>query len=189
MPDKFGVFSVEERGHRFSVPLATSIVDFYRAHCKTGVPIFDYGCGDGSYVDFFIKENIAAIGIEGDTRGISAPSIQRNLCEPTGIGMRRFSVSLEVGEHIPPEYTGVFLANVTANAEYVALSWAVPGQTGLGHVNCMDNELVVFLMHQAGFVLMVAETIAARRSIPEGDGCSWFKNTFFFFKSSDKIPV
>ena len=103
--------------------------------------------------------------------------------------MRRFSVSLEVGEHIPPEYMGVFLANLTANAEYVALSWAVPGQAGLGHVNCMDNGLVVHLMHQSGFVLMEKETLAARRSIPENGECPWFKNTFFFFKSSDKIHV
>lgn len=182
MPDQYGVFTTSERGHRFCMPLAESIASFHSSHCRD-LPIVDYGCGDGSYVNFFYRYGILAVGIEGNIQHIHAPVIEQNLCILRPIKARKFSVSLEVGEHIPCEYSDVFLRNITHEAQYVALSWAIRGQIGLGHVNCMDNDEIVERMQALGFSVMQNETLQARNAISHEDMCPWFKNTFFFFKN------
>jgi len=182
MPDSFGIFSPHERAHRFCEPVADAIGAFHRLYCPI-FPIIDYGCGDGSYVNFFLEKGILSIGIEGVSKDVKAPVIEHNLCNPLHLGTKRMSVSLEVAEHVPAEYAGVFLTNVTSGAEFVALSWAVRGQRGLGHVNCLDNHEVIAKLDHFGFDLMPEETTRARDSIPINDSCPWFKNTFFFFKS------
>lgn len=45
-------------------------------------------------------------------------------------------LSVEVGEHIPPEWEGVYLRNLHAhNCHGIILSWAAAGQRGQGHIN------------------------------------------------------
>jgi hypothetical protein len=182
MPDSFGIFSPHERAHRFCKPVADSIISFHHFRCPN-LPIVDYGCGDGSYVNSFLENGILAIGIEGISQDINAPVIEINLCEPVCFYTDRMSVSLEVAEHIPAKYMEVFLTTITRGAKFVALSWAIRGQHGLGHVNCLNNHEVIAQMQKMGFDIMIDETDKARASIPSNDSCPWFKNTFFFFKS------
>jgi hypothetical protein len=50
-------------------------------------------------------------------------------------------LSLEVAEHIPPQYTDNFLRNVRCRAKLGAVvSWALPGQGGHHHVNNLSEE-------------------------------------------------
>ena len=45
-------------------------------------------------------------------------------------------ISLEVALHIPEKYEAVYLDNILRHAkEGIILSWAVPGQRGLSHIN------------------------------------------------------
>ena len=45
-------------------------------------------------------------------------------------------ICMEVAEHIPREFEHVFLLNLVASAQKgVLLSWGLPGQNGIGHVN------------------------------------------------------
>jgi hypothetical protein len=61
-------------------------------------------------------------------------------------------MSLEVGEHIPPNRMAAFLNTVTVHARTgVVLSWATPGQTGTGHVNELDSRVIRGEMAQRGF--------------------------------------
>ena len=51
--------------------------------------------------------------------------------------------SLEVAEHIPLENEEAYLDNCCKLCEIgCILSWALPGQGGLGHVNEQPNEYV-----------------------------------------------
>ena len=47
-------------------------------------------------------------------------------------------VSLEVGEHINPVHTDVFVDNLCTHSDAILFSAAVPGQGGLSHVNEQD---------------------------------------------------
>jgi hypothetical protein len=62
--------------------------------------------------------------------------IRADLSAPLNLG-RRFdlAISLEVAEHLPPEAAEGFVKTLTSAAPIVAFSAAVPGQTGVNHLN------------------------------------------------------
>ena len=61
-------------------------------------------------------------------------------------------ISLEVAEHIPEKYEAVYLDNILRHAkEGIILSWAVPGQGGLSHINNKPIEYVSKVMRENGF--------------------------------------
>ena len=64
-------------------------------------------------------------------------------------------LSLEVAEHIPPQYTDHYLRNIRCSCTVGAvLSWARPSQTGgLGHVNTKHQEDAIKAMNRWGFVV------------------------------------
>ena len=61
-----------------------------------------------------------------------------------------WTLSLEVAEHVPPELTGGFVANVVAARCGTFLSWAPPGQVGSGHVNLRPAAAVAHLLRRQG---------------------------------------
>ena len=69
-------------------------------------------------------------------------------------------LSLEVAEHIPPEYTDHYLRNICCSCTVGAvLSWARPSQTGgLGHVNTKHQEDAIKAMERWGFRVDVDAT-------------------------------
>jgi len=90
-------------------------------------------------------------------------------------------ISLEVGEHIPKEHMATYLDNVTYHGtQYLITSWAVRGQEGFGHVNCLDNHEIIPEFEKRGFELMEKETEDARSVIE--DKAHWFKKTILIFK-------
>jgi hypothetical protein len=75
-------------------------------------------------------------------------------------------LSLEVAEHIPPEFTDHYVRNVRCSAEIGAVvSWAVPSQTGgLGHVNTKETKDAMAAMMRWGFVVDEEATKAVQGS-------------------------
>ena len=63
-------------------------------------------------------------------------------------------LTLEVGEHIPPQFMDTFLSNVVRHARHgVVMSWARPGQTRPGepaHPNEVSNIRVIAEMKKLG---------------------------------------
>lgn len=69
-----------------------------------------------------------------------------------GIPLYDWIISLEVAEHIPKEFELVYLDNIFRHAkEGIILSWAVPGQGGLQHINNKPLEYVIHVMEENGF--------------------------------------
>ena len=65
-----------------------------------------------------------------------------------------FVLSLEVAEHIPRQYESTYLDNLCRHARMgIILSWAVPGQGGLSHVNNRPLHYVSSRMKERGFGL------------------------------------
>jgi SAM-dependent methyltransferase len=149
--------------------------------------VTDFGCGLGEYLAKLSPIVNNAIGVEG-----SIPKqakfeyiIQGDLT--TDLKSKAFTsdlvISLEVGEHIPAEFMGVYLDNITNHsAKYLITSWAVRGQAGFGHVNCLDNNEIVPEFEKRGFKLLEKETEKARLVIE--DKAHWFRNTLFIFKNN-----
>jgi hypothetical protein len=149
--------------------------------------VTDFGCGLGEYLSKLSPIVNNAIGVEG-----SIPKqakfeyiIEGDLT--TDLKSKAFTsdlvISLEVGEHIPAEFMGVYLDNITNHsAKYLITSWAVRGQAGFGHVNCLDNNEIVPEFENRGFKLLEKETEKARLVIE--DKAHWFRNTLFIFKNN-----
>jgi hypothetical protein len=90
---------------------------------------------------------------------------------------------LEVGEHIPAKYESVFLDNLARHCNSrMVLSWAVPGQNGIGHVNCRPNEWVLEQMIKRGFTFNEHQTTYLRCNIEQH--VAYFAQTLMVF---DKI--
>ena len=149
--------------------------------------VTDFGCGLGEYLAKLSPIVNNAIGVEG-----SIPKqakfeyiIEGDLT--TDLKSKAFTsdlvISLEVGEHIPAEFMGVYLDNITNHsAKYLITSWAVRGQAGFGHVNCLDNAEIIPEFEKRGFKLLEKETEKARLVIE--DKAHWFRNTLFIFKNN-----
>jgi SAM-dependent methyltransferase len=149
--------------------------------------VTDFGCGLGEYLSKLSPIVNNAIGVEGSIPKAAKFEyiIQGDLT--TDLKSKAFTsdlvISLEVGEHIPAEFMGVYLDNITNHsAKYLITSWAVRGQAGFGHVNCLDNAEIIPEFENRGFKLLEKETEKARLIIE--DKAHWFRNTLFVFKNN-----
>lgn len=175
-----GIFTIEEAkdGHYFNEGLALLLLDIF----PTDVPIVDYGCGPGRYVEFLRKYKYKVIGIEG-TPLLDLPKgvLVTDLTQPIIAMEKTNTLCLEVGEHIPKEFEEVFLNNITQMCDSkLVISWAVPGQGGVRHVNEKTNEEVAMLMGRLGFYINDDQTYYLRLNF-DHTKTPWFKNTLMVF--------
>ena len=82
-------------------------------------------------------------------------------------------ISLEVAEHIPKEFESTYLDNIVRHAvEGIIISWAIPGQDGVQHINNQPFYYVAFALAKLGFTHRVTEThrcrCRSRRRAPAG---------------------
>lgn len=104
--------------------------------------VLDVGCGEGHWLAEFKRHGCEVVGLDGphvqrDRLAIDpAEFVAVDLAHPPVPG-RRFdlALSLEVGEHLPPESARYYVASLVASAPVVVFSAAIPGQGGNGHVN------------------------------------------------------
>lgn len=167
--------------HAFDAPLAYCIVNFLKD--KDLKSILDLGCGNGSYVRYFSQNNLQSDGYDGNP---FTPEITNGLCGIADLS-KAFVLenqydcvmSLEVGEHIPKFYEEIFIGNIIRNAkDLVILSWAVPGQGGHGHVNCLENSYIKALMKEYGF----ENRLHAENILRQVSSLNWFKGTLMVFQ-------
>ena len=63
-------------------------------------------------------------------------------------------ISVEVAEHIPPEFETIYVENLVRHAkEGIILSWSRIGQGGLSHVNNRDPDYVKMKLESYGFYI------------------------------------
>ena len=146
--------------------------------------IRDFGCGLGNYLkdlqDYGYNQ---LVGFEADPpkERVFDHIIKQDLTIPFEISPKGNVISLEVGEHIPSEFMDTYLDNIcNACNNYLITSWAIRGQAGFGHVNCLDNHEIIPHIRKRGFEFLANETIDVR-SI-NLDEAPWFKNTLLIFK-------
>ena len=148
----------------------------------------DLGCGLGNYLNDLRNNGFTKLnGYEGDPSpkskfGFIFKCDLTKKLKDINIGN---IISLEVGEHIPAEFMDIYLDNITNNCDnYLITSWAIRGQEGFGHVNCLNNEEIIPLIEKRGFTYLKEESESARSVIK--DNTWWFKNTILIFKKNEQ---
>lgn len=171
--------------HVYNVELSNWICNFLLKNSNKDEYVIDFGCGLGNYLDNLQSNEFPnLIGIEGDIpekKVFKGDMIKQDLTKPFNLGVKGTIISLEVAEHIPSEYTDIYLNNIDNHCnEYLIMSWAIRNQAGFGHVNCLNNDEVIKLLENRNYKLLSDATIDARNVIQ--NNAFWFKNTLLIFK-------
>jgi len=145
--------------------------------------LYDFGCGLGHYLKPLSDSGFTNLtGFEG-----AVPLhkefdniVAQDLTKPFTVSEKGNCLCLEVGEHIPARFEKIFLDNLTgACDDNLIMSWAVRGQDGEGHVNCLNNDEAIARVESRGFKYLTSESEAARNAVSD---YPWFKNTTLVFK-------
>lgn len=135
--------------------------------------LLDMGAGKGLYVRYWRSLGIDAHGVEGakNIANITKQRIQQaDLTQPfaaKGSVCKSYSwvTSFEVAEHIPAQLEKNILANLNCSARNgLIISWAKPGQHGIGHVNVHPEDRVVASMRHFNWMLDQRTTKELRRA-------------------------
>jgi len=160
--------------------LADAIVAFLKDHRAQSV--VDFGCGDGDYVNHFIKNGFKAVGYDGNpvTKLASGGTcFVQDLSIPVNFNKKfDWVMSLETGEHLPQKFERIFIENITRHVkEGLILSWAIKGQGGTGHFNEQNNDYIKSIFAEMGW----HNDLEAENHLREKAGIPWFKNTVMVF--------
>ena len=103
--------------------------------------VADLGCGCGVYSHLFKLKGAGVLSIDGalppPEHSFPVEIVVRDLTVPFENTWGKFDLALclEVAEHIPEDFSGVFLENLAAFSDRLIMSAAPPDQGGHHHVN------------------------------------------------------
>lgn len=109
-----------------------------------------------------------------------------DLTIPLNLPVSDWVMSLEVGEHVPSHLEGMMIRNLHAhNCRGIVLSWGVPGQNGLNHINLHDNEYLIDIFTQLGYVHDAKESNRFRdMSLTDSP---WFAKSFMVLRRQNPV--
>ncbi len=126
-----------ERNSKVASLMMPTIISMLQPH-----NMVDLGCGQGIFCAEAKKHGVEVLGIDGDYVDRKQLLINENeflaydLSKPLQLGKKfDLAISLEVAEHIKPEFADVFVDNLTNLSDTIVFSAAIPLQGGTNHVN------------------------------------------------------
>lgn len=164
--------------HQHSNRLLIKIMELFPKE----IPIVDLGCGHNFYVTVLNYAGYRAIGFDKVNLG-NVFFMEKDLTKKFPFYYKNEEqniISLEVGEHIPAEKASVYIDNLCMTTGDIILSWAIPGQAGVGHINCQSNEWVQAEMLKRNYMIDPEKTLQLRESVKDCH-CTWFRNTLMYF--------
>jgi hypothetical protein len=172
-------------GHGHDEGLAKALAVFFKNNKARD--IIDIGCGDGYYTKYLLNNNIKCDGYDGNP---NTELITDGLCcmfdftYPMAIAPYDWTLSLEVGEHIPKNFEDMFIKNlVDTNIYGAVVSWSIPEYGGDGHVNPRSNEYITNKFFDLGMYLDIESMDILRNSVAKyPTPCYWFSRTLFVFR-------
>ena len=169
---------------RVVVPLVFQFGDFKS--------VLDVGCGVGGWLKVFEELGVFdLVGVDGpwiENKKLMIHKEQiftRNLAEPLVLN-RAFDlvISLEVAEHLPLEKAQIFVNNLVSHGDVVLFSAAIPGQTGMHHLNKQWPSFWVELFDRCGFVVVDC----LRREIWDNPNVAWwYAQNIMFYVNRTKL--
>jgi SAM-dependent methyltransferase len=133
--------------------------------------VLDVGCGQGEWLAAFALDDSLGVDI-----AIEYPT---DLTEPLHLG-RTFDLvlCLETGEHLPEWAADTLVDSIVRHAGHVVFGAAVPGQLGLGHINCQPHQYWHEKFRARGYAMFDA----IRPSIENDARISpWYRNNMFLY--------
>jgi len=165
--------------------MADQIASFATARGYDSVT--DLGAGSGAYA-LHLQKYFKDIRCYDGNSAITTTS--HGLCSivdlslPQQLPASDLLYSLEVGEHIPKPRESNFLQTVAGGgSKAVILSWALPGQSGDGHVNCQPNDYIIGQMQKLSFNFDQSTTTDMRNYLASNSTCTHEINTPNFVKT------
>jgi len=170
--------------HTCSIRLTNWIINYLKDQKEKLT--YDFGCGNGQYLAKLRDAGFSnLVGFEGKIPVFKEfeDIRQQDLSVPFKLPQTGNCIFLEVAEHVPAVYEDTLLTNI-ANAcdDKLIMSWAVRGQGGWGHVNCINNDEAIVKVANRGFEYLPEDTASVRDSLSAVDDCHWFKNTTLIFR-------
>lgn len=171
-------------GHIYDKSLSKALIGFLKKN--NALNVADFGCGTGQYTKALVENGFECSGFDGNPNTVTLTDgfgKVLDLSIPFDLKKKYdWVLSLEVGEHIPEKFEGIFLNNLVCHAKNgIILSWAIPGQHGDGHVNCKTNRYIITQMKKRGWKNDKKSAIKLREQSTLG----WFKNTIMVFVLKD----
>ena len=184
MPTDTGIWEQHEANqyHDFSYRLAQYIGQYFPKNNH----VIDLGCGLATYLRYLHDIGFTDLtGVEGTKLNTFefGNIIVHDLSTPLELGKKGNVICLEVGEHIAKEYEDVVIDNICklcADDGFIIMSWAIPTQDGIGHVNCQHNIYILDKIVKKGFSLLLDDTLKVRGVVE--DRLNYFRNTLMVFK-------
>ena len=165
------------------------MVDMMKAEGVTSLS--DFGAGVGQYGRYF-KERLPALmyrgydgagDIEAYTQGFVSYT---DLTLPLEYPISEWVMSLEVGEHIPSQFEGVFVRNLHRhNCKGMVLSWAILGQGGENHINNHSNEYLRNILTQLNYTL--DDEFTKRLRNKNGKNLPWLVKSIMAFRRNRPV--
>ena len=160
----------------------------YLSRDKT-VPIYDFGCGPGNFLQVLSEAGFTRLtGYEGAPMAVERRAytriVEQDISVPFTVPEPGHVLCLEVLEHVPEPLLPAALDNIARAVElghHLIASWAVRGQTGVGHVSERDNYEAIAQIQARGLTLLEEATRQARSGDYGAQGCPWFNNTLLVF--------
>lgn len=183
--DQYGIFKKEYQEHRKYNRMSKSLITHISEYFNKDYPVYDFGCGNGEYLYELQKQGFTVFGYEG-TPGINEISVipitEHNLTIPLDKPKQTGNVMcIEVLEHIPKQYENVIVNTLIKHTkEKLVISWAVRGQSGVGHVNTQNSDYVIPLFESKGFLYNDEESRKWRYDASKD--FPWFANSLYAFR-------
>lgn len=126
--------------------------------------VTDFGCSTGVYVRELAHVGFQAIGIE-----YSEDAVKHAVCpfvewgditeSYDGIGICELGLCIEVAEHIPEDRSDDLIRFLIRHTKrWLVFSAAIPGQGGVGHVNCQTKTYWISKFEKRGWIVDHVET-------------------------------
>jgi glycosyltransferase involved in cell wall biosynthesis len=146
--------------------------------------VLDIGCGPGIYVQSLQKHGIHAHGIDIDLRVHGQPYLEyKSLFDLDQTAQAELVVCMEVAEHIESDLEDQVIDRVSAVVGKT-LIWtaAVPGQGGIGHINCRPKEYWAEKFQSVGLVRNLQKEQQLISYAQTGYHMGWFVNNLLYFE-------
>ena len=160
-----------------AIRLANYIKDVYKPET-----VLDIGCGPGTYVYALRNLGVNASGLDIDERVIDKEHLKHQSLLDITDEKAELVMCIEVAEHIDSEFEDQVVKKVVSTVGKT-LIWtaAVPGQGGIGHINCKNKEEWSEKIIKAGLTRNYEKEKELIEYISQGYHMGWFKSNVMVF--------
>ncbi len=148
----------DKSNYHYNKELCLGIAEFLqKKNLKT---VFDFGCGDGSYIHNLNLLGFQCLGFDGNPNleKFTKFAAIKDLSVPSYFQKRDCVISINVGEYIPKKFESVFIDNICNNTkDSIVISWSSIKDDEL-KINCQSIEYLIFEFKKRGFKLNSTDT-------------------------------